>query len=264
MLEEALTNAIQRVIESEQLSFESYAKTAGLDPQIDFINADLSGIELTSIVFGEVNFEHATFEGARLQNSSFVGSNLRNAIFRNANCRCVNFEGVPLYRADFSNARLEGASFRGAGLQNVTIDDASLEGVDLSETSKEMKFANQHVAMRLKERQNLLGVTQKQLAGLIGIDRAQITKYENGMNLVSAGRLYMIAGALGVDVSSFFEGLFAEGHEAEKREGTSRKDLLRQLVHDFVAIKHRELQEALCSLTRVLARFDPELNEQHA
>ncbi len=53
----------------------------------------------------------------------------------------------------------------------------------------------------------MLGLTQQQLAELIGITYQQAHKYEVGMNRVSAGRLYAIAQALQVGVEYFFEGL---------------------------------------------------------
>ena len=52
----------------------------------------------------------------------------------------------------------------------------------------------------------MLGLTQQQMAELIGVTYQQAHKYEKGINRVAAGRLYHIAQALGVDVSYFFEG----------------------------------------------------------
>ncbi len=53
----------------------------------------------------------------------------------------------------------------------------------------------------------MLGLTQQQLANLIGVTYQQAHKYERGMNRISAGRLYEIARVLGVDVGHLFEGL---------------------------------------------------------
>jgi transcriptional regulator with XRE-family HTH domain len=51
------------------------------------------------------------------------------------------------------------------------------------------------------------GLTQQKMADLIGVTYQQAHKYENGVNRIAAGRLYIIAQVLGVDVSYFFEGL---------------------------------------------------------
>ena len=52
-----------------------------------------------------------------------------------------------------------------------------------------------HVAARIQERRILLGLSQKQLANMVGVSSRQAHKYERGINRVSAGRLYEIAAA---------------------------------------------------------------------
>jgi len=53
----------------------------------------------------------------------------------------------------------------------------------------------------------MLGLTQQQLADLIGVTYQQAHKYERGINRVSAGRLFEIAQVLSVPVGYFFGGL---------------------------------------------------------
>ena len=48
---------------------------------------------------------------------------------------------------------------------------------------------DRHVGARLRERRIMLGLTQQQLAELIGVTYQQAHKYENGINRISAGRL---------------------------------------------------------------------------
>ena len=62
--------------------------------------------------------------------------------------------------------------------------------------------ADRHVGMRMRERRIMLGLTQQQMAELIGVTYQQAHKYEKGINRIAAGRLYTIAQALGVEVSS--------------------------------------------------------------
>ena len=57
-------------------------------------------------------------------------------------------------------------------------------------------------ALRLARR-----MTQDALARQVGVQFQQIQKYESGTNRISASRLFMIAGALGVPVEHFFEGV---------------------------------------------------------
>lgn len=64
-----------------------------------------------------------------------------------------------------------------------------------------------HVGKRVRHRRWMVGMTQQQLAGKVGIKFQQIQKYETGMNRISASRLWDIAESLGVPISFFFEGI---------------------------------------------------------
>jgi transcriptional regulator with XRE-family HTH domain len=57
----------------------------------------------------------------------------------------------------------------------------------------------------MRERRIMLGLTQQQMAELIGVTYQQAHKYEKGINRVAAGRLYSIAQTLGVEVGYFYE-----------------------------------------------------------
>src|SRR5262245_13103183 len=69
---------------------------------------------------------------------------------------------------------------------------------------------DRHVGNRVRERRIMLGLTQQQLADLIGVTYQQAHKYERAINRVSAGRLFEIAQVLSVPVSHFFDGLEQE------------------------------------------------------
>jgi DNA-binding XRE family transcriptional regulator len=64
-----------------------------------------------------------------------------------------------------------------------------------------------HVGGRIRERRIMLGLTQQQLAEMIGVTYQQAHKYERGINRVSAGRLFEIARALSAPITYFYEGL---------------------------------------------------------
>jgi transcriptional regulator with XRE-family HTH domain len=59
----------------------------------------------------------------------------------------------------------------------------------------------------VRERRLSAGLSQQQLAQMIGVAYQQAHKYERGLNRISAGRLYQIAAVLRVPISWFFEGL---------------------------------------------------------
>ncbi|WAJ27125.1 helix-turn-helix domain-containing protein [Antarcticirhabdus aurantiaca] len=69
------------------------------------------------------------------------------------------------------------------------------------------KRGNDHdraIASMLRQARTSRGVSQPQLAFLIGCSFQQVQKYESGSNRISAGRLVSIARALKMDIAEFF------------------------------------------------------------
>ncbi len=108
---------------------------------------------------------------------------------------------------------------------------------------------DRHVGARVRERRIMLGLTQQQLADLIGVTYQQAHKYERAINRVSAGRLFEIAQVLSVPVSYFFDGL-EQDHD---RSATPRERMCLELARNFAQIPNERHQEALSLLARVLA-----------
>jgi transcriptional regulator with XRE-family HTH domain len=112
---------------------------------------------------------------------------------------------------------------------------------------------DRHVGARMRERRVTLGLTQQQMAELIGVTYQQAHKYETGINRISAGRLYQIARALGVEISYFFEDVEPGSGVTRTQELMPQQRMLLELARNFAAIKSRKHQEALCHLARVLS-----------
>jgi transcriptional regulator with XRE-family HTH domain len=112
---------------------------------------------------------------------------------------------------------------------------------------------DRHVGARMRERRVMLGLTQQQMAELIGVTYQQAHKYETGINRISAGRLYQIARALGVEISYFFEDVEPGSGVTRTQELMPQQRMLLELARNFAAIKSRKHQEALCHLARVLS-----------
>jgi transcriptional regulator with XRE-family HTH domain len=108
---------------------------------------------------------------------------------------------------------------------------------------------DRHVGGRVRERRIMLGLTQQQLADLIGVTYQQAHKYERAINRISAGRLFEIAQVLGVPVSYFFAGL----EQDNDRSVTPRERMCLELARNFAQIPNERHQEALSQLARVLA-----------
>ena len=114
---------------------------------------------------------------------------------------------------------------------------------------------DRHVGTRMRERRIMLGLTQQQMAELIGVTYQQAHKYEKGINRIAAGRLFTIAKALGVDVSYFFSGM----NEESNFKPSPQQRMLLELARNFISLPSRRHQEALCSLARALANAEDNL-----
>jgi transcriptional regulator with XRE-family HTH domain len=126
------------------------------------------------------------------------------------------------------------------------VADADVE----SRHSPRANAADHHVGARIRERRIMLGLSQQQLAQMIGVTYQQAHKYERGLNRISAGRLYEIAQVLGVPVSWFFDGLSRVDAPAEM---TQRQRMCLELARNFAAIDNEKHQEALSQMARALA-----------
>ena len=101
----------------------------------------------------------------------------------------------------------------------------------------------------MRTRRIMLGLTQQQIAELIGVTYQQAHKYEKGINRVAAGRLYRIAQALGVEISYFFDGL----QSADRAVRSPQQQMLLDLARNYVNIPDPRHREAISALARALA-----------
>jgi len=106
-----------------------------------------------------------------------------------------------------------------------------------------------HVGGRIRDRRIMLGLTQQQLAEMIGVTYQQAHKYERGINRVSAGRLFEIARALSAPITYFYEGMAEEG----QRQITLRQRMQLEIARNFAEISNEKHQEAVSQLARALA-----------
>jgi len=109
------------------------------------------------------------------------------------------------------------------------------------------------VSMRIRQRRIMLGLTQQQMAELIGVTYQQAHKYETAINRISAGRLYQIAQALGVDVAYFYQDVLDNAPSERQTEMLPQQRMLLELARNFAAIGNRKHQDAVCNLARALA-----------
>ena len=96
----------------------------------------------------------------------------------------------------------------------------------------------------------MLGLSQQQMADMIGVTYQQAHKYERGINRISAGRLYEISQVLRVPVAYFFEDL---GEDNDNGPLDERQRMCLELARNFAQIPNQRHQDALSQLARALA-----------
>jgi transcriptional regulator with XRE-family HTH domain len=67
-----------------------------------------------------------------------------------------------------------------------------------------------HVGARLRQRRQLLGLSQEKLGEAVGLTFQQVQKYERGANRIGASRLYELSRVLDVPVGFFFDEMSRE------------------------------------------------------
>jgi transcriptional regulator with XRE-family HTH domain len=108
-----------------------------------------------------------------------------------------------------------------------------------------------HVGRRIRLQRISIGLTQQDLATKIGVTYQQQHKYERGINRVTAGRLFEIGEALGVEIGHFYEGLSSESDASPAIRGRERLQL--ELARNFSEIAEPAQQKAVSDLARALA-----------
>ena len=128
--------------------------------------------------------------------------------------------------------------------------EATAKKAAVGQPGRRSQNADRCIGARIRERRMMLGLTQQELAGVIGTTAQQVNKYENSINRIFAGRLHILAKALGVEVNYFYQGMTVAGAFVER---PAEWHMLLELTRNFLGIRKRAHQEALCTLTRELS-----------
>ena len=127
---------------------------------------------------------------------------------------------------------------------------------------KQANVIDAHVGHRVRMRRTLVGMSQERLGELLGLTFQQVQKYERGMNRIGAGRLYELAGILGVPVSFFYEGIDVAAASVEGGSAApvipvfARNGEGHQLGLAFMRIKDPHVRRKVVDLVRSLGETD--------
>lgn len=120
-----------------------------------------------------------------------------------------------------------------------------------------------HVGQRIRLRRILVAMSQERLGELLGLTFQQVQKYEKGVNRVGAGRLYEIAGILGVPISFFYEDLESgEPGAAPNSSGVGEPPPIMEFISSgegiqlslaYMKVKDSKVRRKILDLVRSLA-----------
>ena len=116
-----------------------------------------------------------------------------------------------------------------------------------------------YVGSRIRLQRIMRGLTQSEVAKLVGISFQSVQKYERGENRVSASRLHEFAKALGVAEQFFFDGVGPDlppGDAAREPPASAveGKELQRQLAA-VLSIDDKRLRGLIIQLLKVLSEL---------
>jgi transcriptional regulator with XRE-family HTH domain len=126
---------------------------------------------------------------------------------------------------------------------------------------KQANPVDAHVGHRVRLRRMLIGMSQERLGELLGLTFQQVQKYEKGINRIGAGRLFEVAGILGVPVSFFYEDADANGPQSGFSEAGEPPPVMEflasgeglQLSLAFMRIKDPKVRRRILDLVRSLS-----------
>ncbi len=116
--------------------------------------------------------------------------------------------------------------------------------------SREPFDLDRRIGERIRLRRSELGLTQDELASALGVSYQQVQKYENGVNRISAVRLWQIGRTLDVPVGWFFDE--PEGTDAAEERLAQARGVL-EVARGYGALRSAPVKAALLGLLRALA-----------
>lgn len=129
----------------------------------------------------------------------------------------------------------------------------STPAAENSVSARKADIVDKHVGACIRERRRELQISQQEISEVLGVSYQQLQKYENGNNRVSAGRLFLLAHILQVDVGYFYQGL-PPSEELFK----GRLDDLDFVMPEINTLRPTSLRQALTDLVHAIRDSEKE------
>lgn len=109
-------------------------------------------------------------------------------------------------------------------------------------SNKNSKARDRYIAQKLRERRIEMGLNQSDLSNSLGITPQQVYKYEQGIDRISASRLYDFSRLLSVPLTYFFK-------EMEKK---SSSPVAKELVVTCANLQRKRVRLKFLKLKAIL------------
>ena len=116
------------------------------------------------------------------------------------------------------------------------------------------------VGTRIRLRRQSLGMSQTDVAKEAGITYQQFQKYEQGLSRISASRLALIAKALGVPITSFFDDLEPATETDDEKDTVMAalgERMTVELVKAFAVVPDAILRRCILDFVKAASGTDP-------
>lgn len=128
-----------------------------------------------------------------------------------------------------------------------------------------------HVGNRVRLRRSILGMSQNELGGALGLTFQQVQKYEKGVNRIGASRVFEISRILKVPIQFLFDdfdlagdhpvGFAEESISAGEDAGSALVELLKtpegvELCRHFAKIDDPKIRKKVLDLVKTLSGSD--------
>jgi len=113
-------------------------------------------------------------------------------------------------------------------------------------------ITSKEIGEKIKKRRRELKLSQEELAELLDVTYQQIQRYENGTNKLNVENIQMVAEALSVPLSFFFDSYTSLLITEEKSPHLSSKE--KNLLKLFKKIKDSRSKNLIIQLSRLAAK----------
>jgi transcriptional regulator with XRE-family HTH domain len=119
---------------------------------------------------------------------------------------------------------------------------------------KRKLITSKDIGDKIKKRRSALKLSQQELADILGVTYQQVQRYENGKNKLNVENIQVIADALSVPLSYFFEPSAVSMISEEQPQYTTPSE--GKLLRYFKKIRNKNSRNLVIHVARLAAKLE--------